>query len=169
MKHLILVRHAKSSWKDANLDDHDRTLNKRGERDAPFMAKVLKKKSKRPDLLISSTAVRALETARIFAGVLGFKKAEIRQEKDLYLAELSDLTQIVSLLPDDKAVICLFGHNPGITFLVNYLCNAGIDNVPTCGICSMIFPEEKWQQVVAGCGKLEFFEFPKMYFKEAED
>lgn len=169
MKQLILIRHAKSSWKDTRLDDHDRTLNKRGEHDAPFMAEILRKKKTRTDLLISSTAVRALLTAKIFAKELGYKKDQILQEKELYLAEPEELIEIVKQLPDEKEVVCLFGHNPGITTLANFLCNAGIANIPTCGICAISFPLQSWQEVTAGSGQLDYFEFPKLYFKDAED
>ena len=169
MKLLLLIRHAKSSWKDTRLDDHDRTLNKRGEHDAPFMATVLKKKHITTDLIISSTAIRALLTAKIFAKELGYKKDHIIQDKGLYLAELEELIEIVKQLPDKNSVVCLFGHNPGITSFTNFLCNAGIDNVPTCGICAISFPFDSWQEVASGNGKLDFFEFPKLYFKDAED
>lgn len=100
MKLLLLIRHAKSSWKDTRLDDHDRTLNKRGEHDAPFMATVLKKKHITTDLIITSTATRALLTAKIFAKELGYKKDHIIQDKGLYLAELEELIEIVKQLPD---------------------------------------------------------------------
>ena len=67
MKLLYLVRHAKSSWRDDNLSDAERPLNKRGERDAPFMADLLQRKGINPDLMVSSPALRALSTAKIFA------------------------------------------------------------------------------------------------------
>ncbi|MEP7127308.1 MAG: histidine phosphatase family protein [Chitinophagales bacterium] len=169
MKNLILVRHAKSSWKDALLDDHDRTLNKRGERDAPFMAKVLKKRNVKPDLIVTSTATRALSTAKIFAAELEYKKQLIVQSRDLYLANLEALIEFVKLLPDEKNTVALFGHNPGITLLANYCSPTAIDNLPTCCISSFSFSSNSWKEMDAKEGQLVFFEYPKMYFKDSDD
>lgn len=169
MKELILIRHAKSSWKDARLDDHDRTLNKRGERDAPFMAEVLKKRKVIPGLIVSSTAVRAFSTAKVFAKELDYKKDQIQLEKELYLAELEVLVEFVKRLPDEADTVLLFGHNPGITWLSNYFSSTNISNVPTCGICAIRFSLSHWNEVGAQQGDLEFFEFPKLYFKDSED
>ncbi|MBK9730157.1 MAG: histidine phosphatase family protein [Chitinophagaceae bacterium] len=169
MKNLILVRHAKSSWKDTLLNDHDRTLNKRGERDAPFMAKVLKKRKVTPDLIVTSTATRALSTAKIFAAELEYKKQLIEQSKHLYLADLDALMEFVTLLPDEKSTVAIFGHNPGITWLVNFFSVTVIENMPTCGICSLRFSVNNWKEVSAKEGQLLFFEFPKLYFKDSDD
>src|SRR5262245_32888955 len=113
MKHLILVRHAKSSWKDTELEDHERPLNKRGERDAPFMAKIFRDKNLEPDLIVSSTAVRALDTAKEFARKLDYKKGKILRVAELYLAEADDMLQYVRGIDDEYKTVMLFGHNPG--------------------------------------------------------
>ena len=169
MKKLILVRHAKSSWKDASLDDHDRPLNKRGERDAPHMGKVVKDKKVKPDLIVSSTALRAYSTAKEFAKKLDYPKSDILRMKELYLAELDGLTEIVKNLDDKDETVFLFGHNPGITWLANYLSGESVENVPTSGVFAMQFDIESWKEVAAGNGALSFFLYPKMYFKDAED
>lgn len=167
MKQLILVRHAKSSWKEPQLDDHDRTLNKRGKRDAPFMAGILKKRKVKPDKMLSSSAVRAFTTASIFAKELGFDKHRIEKQKELYLAELEDWLQCIKSLEDDAATVIIFGHNPGITWLANYLSDVVVDNVPTCGVCGIGFSFDHWSEVEAGNGKQLFFEYPKLYFKDS--
>src|SRR5689334_3964823 len=123
MKHLILVRHAKSSWKDSGIDDHDRPLGKRGEHDAPFMAKIFRDKKMNVDLIASSTALRALDTAREFAKKLEYKKEKILHASELYLAEAEDLFDYVKALDDDYKTVMLFGHNPGITRFANHLTN----------------------------------------------
>lgn len=169
MKQLIVIRHAKSSWKDARLDDHDRTLNKRGERDAPFMATEFKKLKLEPVYLISSTATRALETAKYFATALGYKKRDIVRDNRLYLASPEELLDVVRQLPDEKNTVLLFGHNPGITSFVNDLTAAGIQNVPTCGMCAISFTVSQWSEVRAGTGELIFFQYPKLFFNDSED
>lgn len=169
MKQLIVVRHAKSSWKDTRLDDHDRALNKRGERDAPFMAAELKKLKVEPVYLISSTATRALETAKYFATEFEYRKREIVRDQQLYLASPEDLMDVVRQLPDEKNTVLLFGHNPGITSLVNDLSAAAIQNVPTCGICAISFTVSHWREVRAGAGQLVFFLYPKLYFNDSAD
>jgi phosphohistidine phosphatase len=169
MKNLILVRHAKSSWKDSSLDDHDRPLNKRGERDAPYMAKLLKEKKVEPDLMVTSTALRAFTTAREFARRLDYKKAKIERSDELYLAEVNEMLNYVRQLPDKHNIVMLFGHNPAITWFANQLSGGVIENIPTCGVCSITFNIETWKDVSEGSGKIDFFEYPKMYFKDSED
>ena len=169
MKHLILVRHAKSSWKNSEVEDHERPLAKRGERDAPYMAKVFRDKKLKVDLIISSTAVRALSTAQEFAKKLDYKKENILKSSELYLAELEELIDFVRNLDDDRKTIMMFGHNPGFTWLANALTNGSIENVPTCGIVAIDFRGSSWKEISNGSGSVRFFEYPKMYFKEAED
>ena len=95
-KTLYLIRHAKSSWDDPSLKDHDRPLNKRGKKDAPFMANILKEKNIIPDLIISSTAERAIEFAKVLAEVLDYKKGNIVSERDMYLAGESEMLAILN-------------------------------------------------------------------------
>ncbi len=169
MKTLILVRHAKSSWKDASIDDHDRALNKRGEHDAPFMAKIFFKKKIKVDAIFSSTALRALTTAKEFAKAIGFGKENIILEKELYLAGTEELFSFVKNTDDKLQSIMLFGHNPVTTSFAELLTKSNFENVPTCGVVAIDFDIDSWKQVTQGNGKLRFFEFPKMYFKEVDD
>src|SRR5678816_2706399 len=113
MKHLILVRHAKSSWKDSTLEDHDRPLNKRGKKEAPFMAKKFSEKKIKVDLIVSSTADRALSTAKEFAKKLDYKKGKIIADATIYLVEADELLAYVKKFDDDNKCIMVFGHNPG--------------------------------------------------------
>ena len=169
MKQLILVRHAKSSWKDSSIEDHDRPLNKRGEREAPYMAKVLSKRKITPDIIVSSTAERAWTTAREFAKKLDYKKKDIVREKELYMADVDDMLQYVKDINDKHSVVMLVGHNPGLTSFANLLSKDSIDNIPTCGVYALQFDIESWKDVGAEKGKVTFFEYPKMYFKDSED
>lgn len=161
MKILILVRHAKSSWHDPYLDDFDRPLNKRGKHDAPVMADRFVARGEKPDLLVSSTAKRAITTATIFARALDFPVQDIVQEPRIYEASIADLLWVIRQLDDACQKVVLFGHNPGFTGLANALCKAQINNVPTCGIVSMSFQLAHWTEIEEGSGKMEFFDFPK--------
>ncbi len=169
MKHLVLVRHAKSSWKDSEVEDHDRPLSKRGERDAPYMAKIFRDKKLKVDLMISSTANRALTTAREFAGKIDYKKEKILRVTEVYLAELEELTDYIKNLDDEYKTVMIFGHNPGFTWLANSLTNGSIENLPTCAVLAIDFDVSSWKNVGDKPGTIRFFEYPKMYFKEAED
>ncbi len=169
MKTIILVRHAKSSWKEASLEDHERPLNKRGERDAPHMAKVFCKKNISVDLIVSSTANRALSTANEFAKQLAYNKDQIEREKQLYLAEPNDMMDYVASIDDAINCVMLFGHNPGITWFATILSGHHFENIPTCGIAAVDLKIDQWSDLKEGKGKLLFFEYPKLYFKDAGD
>lgn len=163
MKTLYLIRHAKSSWENRNLSDFERTLNDRGKRDAPFMAEILKKKSPEIDLIISSPANRALSTAKIFSEKFGITEDKIVKKENIYEADRSDLLEI--LLETDNKVnnLVLFGHNPGITYLSNYLCDFETDNIPTCGIICMQLDFDSWKYLGNKSCNFKFFEYPKKY------
>lgn len=163
MKYLYLIRHAKSSWKDDSLKDHQRPLNQRGLRDAPFMGNLLKEKGIQPDILVSSYAVRALRTAKIIAEELGYPKKKIEVIKDAYLASFPILMDIVSKLDDKHKVAFLFGHNPDFTTFANTFSDEYIPNVPTCGIVEIKFDIKKWKNINLENGKVMSFEFPKKY------
>ena len=90
MKTLLLLRHAKSSWKDESLTDHDRPLNKRGKKTAPLMGHLLREKNLVPDLVVSSTAVRARSTAEAAAEACGYP-GEITLTDELYLATAGEI------------------------------------------------------------------------------
>lgn len=163
MKTLFLIRHAKSSWDDPSLDDFDRPLNARGKKNAPFMGKVLKKKKVKPDLIVSSPAVRAYKTAVAMAKELDYPKDKIIPEPLIYEASVRTLLKVVCAFPDTCSTIFLFGHNPGLTDFANYLTGARIANVPTTGMVEINFPVDTWKMVSSDLGELMNFDFPKNY------
>ena len=114
MKTLYLLRHAKSSWKEP-LPDHERPLNKRGKKAAKKMRKVLKKAGIFPDLILSSDALRARETARLVAEKLGLPSEKIRLEPRLYEANVSQILRVIQEVEDSVDFILLVAHNPGIS------------------------------------------------------
>ena len=161
MKTLFLVRHAKSSWDDPGLNDHDRPLNKRGEKDAPRMAKRLKERDVLIDLMVTSTAARAKATAKAFAEKLEYPRKDIVEEKKLYHASPDALLQVVRHLPREASRVFLFGHNPGLTEFANLLTREQIMNVPTCGIVEVHFETGHWSDVTWGAGRCAWYDFPK--------
>jgi phosphohistidine phosphatase len=165
MKKLFLIRHAKSSWDNVEMDDFERPLNDRGEKDAPHMAKLLKHRDAVPDRMITSPANRALSTCRAFAKVLEFEKKKIISEPKLYHAGADTILKVLASLPEHKGdkedVVLLFGHNPGITDFANQLLNISIDNIPTCGIVEATLDIHTWTEISFGCGKMDSFDYPK--------
>jgi phosphohistidine phosphatase len=161
MKSLLLNRHAKSSWDNPQFSDFDRPLNDRGKADAPVMAQRLLTKQQPIDLILSSPAVRALATAQVFAEALNIPSEEIRIVDRVYLASYHSLLKVVNELDDTFDHVMLFGHNPGITDFANYLADADIGNIPTCGIAKINFETDHWSHVSAGTGVLKFFDYPK--------
>ncbi len=144
-KYIYIIRHAKSSWTDPLIADHDRPLDSRGLRDAPVMADVLKQSGYVIDKIVSSTANRARTTAGYFAETYGL---EIELENQLYHGTPDHYMDVMQVQPETVMALAMFGHNPGITWLANLLKNNVIDNVPTCGIiiCS-VNSDILWQNI----------------------
>ena len=163
MKRLFLIRHAKSSWKHHELEDFDRPLNGRGKRDAPFMGQWLRDQGVKPDLIVSSPAVRALTTARKMAQELGYPLGQIREDHRIYEASTGTLLRVVRELPEHADIALLFGHNPGFTWLANDLTGEDLENVPTAGIVHVNFELKTWSEVDKGTGRMISFDFPKKY------
>ena len=166
-KELLLVRHAKSSWDDPYLDDHDRPLNERGLRNAPEMGKRLQGRGILPEVWISSTALRAITTAEIIAEQIGFPQDQIQRSKDLYHASATELQEFIAGLDDAIGSAILFGHNPGMTSLVANLYGLPIDNLPTCGVVHLQFNENTWSAVSSAPPARAYFDFPKNESGEA--
>jgi phosphohistidine phosphatase len=165
MKKIFLVRHAKSSWDSPELSDFERPLNKRGKRDAPFMAKLLARQGVSPDIIITSPANRAITTARYFCEELGFSFSNVFIEPKLYMADSDHLLEILKELNDKFSNVMVFSHNPGLTDFANYLVGKGIDNIPTCGILSINSKVEAWNDLSPNNCNIISFEYPKKYFK----
>jgi phosphohistidine phosphatase len=162
VRRLTVVRHAKSDWSLPDQQDWDRVLNKRGQRDAPEMARRLRSRKLKPDRIVSSPAVRALTTATIMAHELKVKVEQLLQDERLYLASAPDMLEVVREKGGDAAHLMVFGHNPGITDFVNRL-SAGeqIDNMPTCGVFTASFDIDGWASLGWGQGRDEEFDYPR--------
>ena len=163
MKTLYLVRHAKSSWKYKELKDIDRPLKKRGKKNADFIAKLLKKNNNIPELLISSSAKRAFDTAEIFAKIFKLKQDKIIKNEKLYMADYDDFVAAINEIHEEINNAMLFGHNPGLTYFACAITEDDIDNIPTCGIVRIDFDVNSWNELSSRKGKFVFFEFPKKH------
>ena len=161
MKTLFLVRHAKSSRDDPRLADRDRPLNKRGTRDAPEMARRLARRAERPELIVTSPAVRALATAKMIGAGLDVAAADIAILEPLYDAAADTLLQVIRGLDDRYSRVMIVGHNPGMTDAVNLLAGAAIENVPTCGVTVVRFTVRSWADIRDRAGEMVDFDFPK--------
>ena len=164
MKRVFLIRHAKSSWKDLSLDDIDRPLNKRGLRDAPFMAKLLRGRNVHADKIISSSAKRALETATYFADALNIPKEEIEIRRAIYDAYPDGILEQIRGFRNDWSSVLLFGHNPTFTSFVNQFTEEYIANIPTCGIVHLEADIDNWTEFDRQSASLVAFYYPKQYF-----
>lgn len=160
MKKLLLYRHAKSSWDDPLLHDHQRPLAHRGLRDAPFMAQKLKKKGISPDFILSSDAARAKATALITAENLHFPKGKIEFTPGLYHASARSILSLIRDTDNKHGVLFLFGHNPGLNEVIEFL-GGEIDNLPTCGQFGFTFNSENWSEVSPENATVWFFDYPK--------
>ena len=160
-KELFLVRHAKSSWDDSTISDHDRPLNERGYRNTPEMGRRLSDRGVSPDVLISSTALRACTTAEIMAGSINFPKDQIVFDRTLYHASATELQEYIGGLDDSHFSVMLFGHNPGMTSLVSHLYGLALDNLPTCGVVHLHFSAESWAEASRSMPCEATIDFPK--------
>lgn len=162
MKKLILIRHAKSSWKDSELDDHERPLNKRGDRDRLTLARYLADTDLSVEVIYSSTAVRALELAQTISE---FTQISLVPDLSFYTFDPDQLLQIIQSLPEEASSVCVVGHNPAITQLSNSLCNTELLNVPTSGVVTMTFELDDWHDIERGLAEFEGLVSPKIIAK----
>jgi phosphohistidine phosphatase len=161
MLRLILLRHGKSSWDDARLDDFDRPLAPRGLRSVPEMGRRLARRGLTPDLIVSSTAVRALATARGFAREVGYREDRIREAPELYLASPDEILAVIHGAPAGVGTLMVVGHNPGFTELANRLDDIHLDNMPTAGMLCVEFTASNWADVRPEEAQLCWFDYPR--------
>lgn len=163
MKTLYLIRHAKSDWSNPLLSDFDRSLNKKGLKDAPLMGEVLAKKSIHPDLILSSPALRAQTTAIEIARKLSYPVESIESLPTLYASDCEAIFSILKDVSNTVNTLIVFGHNPEFTECVNAITGSDIENIPTCGIAAMRLYDESWSSIGLNSAKLLFLDTPKQY------
>lgn len=180
MKRLILFRHAKSSWTDSGLADHDRPLAPRGRRAAPAMARWLHDHDFLPRRVVCSSALRTRQTWSLLAEVWETLGADglpdVVVDRDLYLAHPGDIRAVVTESPMDLDALMLVGHNPGLHDLAATLATPGATRshrrlarkFPTAAVAVLDFDVERWSDLRPGEGRLVAFMRPKD-LPDAED
>jgi phosphohistidine phosphatase len=162
MKILYLVRHAKAGWHDPAQADFARMLTKRGHRQSEEMSERLRKKGVAPERLVSSPAQRALETAEIFADALGIERREIVRKIEIYEGGVDALVAVVRTLADEEGTAMLFGHNPTISYFIQWLTGKPAEAMNTCGIARIDLDIPHWSEAAEECGKLLWYEYPEI-------
>lgn len=159
MKTLYVLRHAKSSWSDASLSDFQRPLNERGLRTAPFMGRLMKERGFVPDVIVSSPAMRAKQTAELVCEAAGFV-VEISFDERIYEASVGTLVSLVTGIDNVFGSALLVGHNPGVEGLVYYL-TGQIAPMPTAALAVIELTTENWDETRCGSGTLRRVIRPK--------
>jgi phosphohistidine phosphatase len=146
MKTLLVLRHAKSSRDDPALDDRDRPLNARGERDAPRMGRLVRDEQLSPDFVVSSDAIRARQTAEAMAEAAGYS-GTILLEHRLYAAEAAVILAVLrEVIDPDVGTVMIVGHNPGLEDLVSVLTGVRED-LPTAALAELALPIDRWSDI----------------------
>ncbi|PKO97740.1 MAG: phosphohistidine phosphatase [Bacteroidetes bacterium HGW-Bacteroidetes-9] len=163
MKTLYLMRHAKSSWKHAELSDLERPLLEKGLKRTRLVIEYLQEKNTNIELIITSNAVRAVDTARIIAHAFKVDENNFRIEKGVYMADADSLFDQFFDLPEKVTQVMMIGHNPSITNFVNTFLDEKIDYLPTSGVVAINFDTDHWEELPLASHQLGFIVYPKMF------
>jgi phosphohistidine phosphatase len=159
MKTLLLMRHAKSSWADPALADFARPLNERGQQAAPRMGRFLLKRSLKPELIVSSPAERARQTAALVSNAAQIA-GPTRYDGRIYEASAERLLEVVREIAEPAATVLLVGHNPGLEQLIATLTNVN-ERMPTAALACIAFDLTVWRAVAPRTGRLVWLARPK--------
>lgn len=164
MKLLTLIRHAKSSHDNPAMRDIHRPLNLRGRREAAAMGRHLDVAFRfSPDLMVSSTATRAIATARMIAQETGYDEWSIKQEERIYEAPVSALLEVVRETGDSVNHLAVFGHNPGLENFCNWLCGKRVvEGLRTTGVLLLELDIDAWKATAEGRGHLQQYLYPAL-------
>jgi len=146
-KTLLILRHAKSSWAETDKADKDRALKAKGISDIVNTARAVASKVQGIDLIITSSANRAVHTAILFAETIGFPHDKIRIEPLVYQADERELEEMIKSLPDEYNSVMVVGHNPTLTYLVNTFVADRIQELPTSGLVGIKFDIKRWKDL----------------------
>lgn len=161
MKTIFIVRHAKSSWNTIDLPDEQRPLLEKGKKRTKKVIDYLQENDIKVDYIISSHAVRAFETAKIFAHALKYPAENIKIDSQVYYADGEAILNQFYDLPDRFDSVMIVGHNPTLTDFVNRFLESPVENLPTSGIVSFSFETDHWDKVPVAARKTNFILFPK--------
>jgi len=160
MKKILICRHGKSSWEDPYLSDHNRPLAPRGLRNSTEMAERLLSQSISPDLILSSDAKRAIDTAIITIEILGVNKEKIEKHESLFHASANTIMEHLQSLSNEINTVFIFGHNPGFNELI-WMLGGDLENLPTAGQFGFSFEVAEWSKINAQNAMVWFYDYPK--------
>ena len=161
MKRLMILRHAKSDWYAGASSDHARPLNRRGTAAAITMGKVLARMGETPELIYSSSAQRAKETAMLAADS-GSWGCELVEHDDLYGTSPAGALEVASTAPDDIYSLMLVGHEPTWSYLVHSLTGAEVD-IKTATVAAVDLSISRWTDASRSSGSLVFLLQPRLF------
>ncbi len=163
MKTLYLIRHAKASWDQLDLTDFERPLTPLGEQHAHTIGQELKQQKVKPDLIISSPAMRALSTANIIAKELNYAEEKIQVKQQIYTCGVEELMEIIKAIKSTYKKVLFFGHNPSLTWLLHFLCEDAKMNIPTCGAIGIELGMRDWEHLTEAEGRVITFLHPPLH------
>lgn len=159
---MYLIRHAKSKWSDGKLQDFERGLSNRGAKDLKVMSSYAALRQIKPDLILSSLALRAQLTADSLAEKLEYQE-RIHYMHELYMVRPETLINILGLQDNQHDSIFMVGHNPELTELANELLKDNIPKLPTLAILAIKLDIESWGDIEGTYGEVDFFVYPKQF------
>lgn len=163
MKTIILTRHAKSSWKSDACSDFDRPLNKRGTGDVPVMAERVRVHETIPEIIVSSTAVRALQTAEMLIDELMLSSKQLKTTDEIYEASARSLIECIRKFPSVNNSAMLVGHNPGISSACSYLSKEAHVEMSTLAMVCLALEVDDWADIYPDCAVMQWHDYPKLH------
>jgi phosphohistidine phosphatase len=166
MKYLTIIRHAKSSWSTQDLDDILRPLNERGLKSIKIIGNYLKEKKIQPDLMITSPATRAVQTAVGIGDLLNYKIDKLKINQEIYFGSTTDILAGLKNTENTFNDIILFGHEPILSSLIFHFTQTSLEKFPTCAVYRIAFDIKSWKETDLIIGKCEFYVNPKILIEK---
>jgi len=168
MKTVYLIRHGKAADRELSGPDVERTLTERGIKDSSAIGRRLRKEGVKPSVIVSSPAPRALQTARIVAKQLDFKKKSIVTNDSMYEQGDDVLLNILHEMNDEHETVILVGHNPSFADFAHFLVSGFAKEIPTCGVVGIRCNVDTWKEVAPGTGEEISYIIPGAVLKKTD-
>lgn len=162
MKHIYLIRHAKSDWNNQWLTDFERPLNTRGVHDTEKIGKELNKLGFNPEKIIASSSKRTTETIQLLCKHIPFNFKHVKFNSKLYHPSIENFIHVLEDLPDELDSVALVSHNYGISEFADYLTESFMEAMPTCAVVYIALEIDSWKEIVRGVGIKKWYIYPKM-------
>ena len=160
-KTLYLVRHAKTQQESIDNRDFSRELSDRGIRDASLIGAYCKDHEHEVDMIISSPAARAIATAELMATQMDYQLDNIHTNEELYMASVRTFLKLINQLKDEWENVMITSHNPGVTYLGEYISGAEVGNMPTGSVMKIAFKTDYWAEISQNTGELISYFSPR--------